>query len=45
MVAVIVNDEYCEEVFGYTHVLLVCPIPLRDEPLRSEAVPHLLSTG
>ena len=42
MVAVIVNVGYDEEVSGYTHMLLNCLIPSRDESLRSEGVPHLL---
>ena len=42
MAAVIVNVGYHEEISGYPHMLLYCPVPSRDEPLRSEGVPHLL---
>ena len=43
MVAVmIVNFGYDEEVSESTHMLSDCPFPARDEPLRSEGVPHLL---
>ena len=42
MVAVIVNVGYCAQVSGYTHTLPGCPVPSRNELLRSEGVPHLL---
>ena len=45
MVAVIVNFGYDEQVSGCTHMLSDCPIPSRDEPLRSEGAPRLLCLG
>ena len=42
MIAVIVNVGYDEGVAEYTHMPSDCPIPSRDEALRSEGLPRLL---